>query len=88
MKLVNLLRFLAALIVWTSSSGAGVFAADPELETVDLPAVAQRQDVVKVGENLVVGKNEVRRDAVVIFGSATIEGEVENNLVVVAGNLT
>jgi hypothetical protein len=48
----------------------------------------ERKDVVKFGEDVIVGRNElVRGDVVVIDGNATIYGMVEGGVVVVKGDI-
>lgn len=48
----------------------------------------ERKDIVKFGEDVIVGRNEVvEGDVVVIDGDATIYGYVEGGVVVVKGNI-
>jgi hypothetical protein len=48
----------------------------------------ERRDVVKFGEDVIVGRNEVVvGDVVVVDGDATIYGRVEGGVVVVKGNI-
>jgi uncharacterized RDD family membrane protein YckC len=57
------------------------------LEQPELPGVessAPRRDVVRIGQDVVVRAGELAGDVVVISGSATIEGRV-NDLVVILG---
>ncbi|MFO1496859.1 MAG: hypothetical protein U1G07_00425 [Verrucomicrobiota bacterium] len=44
-----------------------------------------RHERVEVGKDVVIGRNEVIRELVVIAGNATVDGTVEGNVVVVSG---
>jgi hypothetical protein len=48
----------------------------------------EREDIVKFGEDVIVGRNEVvKGDVVVLDGNATIYGSVEGGVVVVKGDI-
>ncbi len=58
--------------------------AEPEVQQ----DFTQLRDIVKIGDDLVLKKDEAARQVVVVFGSATIDGQVDSDLVVIGGNVT
>lgn len=52
---------------------------------VEPSAVTELNDIVVMGKDVVLKKNETAPDVVVIFGNANIEGKVKNDLVVIMG---
>jgi uncharacterized RDD family membrane protein YckC len=60
---------------------------DDQFPTDDDIALWERsRDAMRLGQNLTVGPNDVVRDAIVIFGDATISGRVTGDLHVYFGN--
>jgi uncharacterized RDD family membrane protein YckC len=52
---------------------------------VEPPGITELSDIVVMGKDVVLKKNETAPDVVVIFGNANIEGKVKNDLVVIMG---
>ena len=53
---------------------------------IDIERWERSRDAMRLGQNLTVGPNDVVRDAIVIFGDATIAGRVTGDLHVYFGN--
>jgi uncharacterized RDD family membrane protein YckC len=52
----------------------------------DIEVWGRSRDAMRLGQNLTVGPNDVVRDAIVVFGDATISGRVTGDLHVYFGN--
>jgi uncharacterized RDD family membrane protein YckC len=64
-------------------------APDPDTQlpvTDDFELYARSRSAVRLGQNLTVGPDDVVRDALVVFGNATIAGRVTGDVVVIFGS--